>query len=150
LITALVESDVKDGPRIRIPKGSLVHGRIRRLERRDGTSEYVLAGLEFSEIDVGEDSYRFIARLQSIDATEGIATDHRERKETRTVNQPHGIGSGGTVQTTIAETFDGRLAGVGYLYLSADVLTIPAGLHMRWKTEDLTGNIRGVGDAVGQ
>ncbi len=37
LITALVESDVKDGPRIRIPKGSLLHGRIRapRTARRD-------------------------------------------------------------------------------------------------------------------
>ncbi|HXE05318.1 MAG TPA: hypothetical protein VN579_04970, partial [Bryobacteraceae bacterium] len=57
-IMAVVESDVKDGKRILIPKGAHVSGRIRRLERRESQPEYVLAGLEFSDIVAGEESWR--------------------------------------------------------------------------------------------
>ena len=134
-IAALVESDVKDGKQILIPKGAHVSGRVRRLERREGPPDYVLAGLEFSEIAVGEESWRFIARLQSIGPVDGISTEHRARNETRTVNQPHGVGTGGTIETKITESFDSPLAGVGYLYLSADAVSIPAGLQMRWRSE---------------
>ncbi len=138
-ILAVVDSDVKDGKRILIPKGARVSGRIRRLERRAGAPEYVLAGLEFSDIAAGEESWRFIARLQSIDVMDGITLEHRERKETRIVHQPGGVGSGGTIETRISESFDSPLAGVGYLYLSADAVKIPAGLHMRWRSEALRG-----------
>jgi hypothetical protein len=137
-ITAVVASDVKDKHGVLIPGGSQIHGRIRRLDRREGQPAYVLAGLEFSDIELGQDTYQFIARLQSIEAIRGISTTHQERKETRTVNQPNGVGSGGTIVTTVEEAFDSPLAGVGYLYLSNAVSTIPAGLRMAWKTEDLT------------
>ncbi|HEY4084669.1 MAG TPA: hypothetical protein VGM43_01965 [Bryobacteraceae bacterium] len=139
-IMAIVESDVKDEKRILIPKGAHVSGRIRRLERREGQPGYVLAGLEFSDIAVGEESWRFIARMQSIDVMDGITTEHRDRKEARMVNQPHGVGSGGTIETRISESFDNPLAGVGYLYLSADAVSIPAGLRMRWKSESVVSN----------
>jgi hypothetical protein len=139
-IVAVVDSDVKDGKRILIPKGARVSGRVRRLERRDSLPEYVLAGLEFSDVAAGEESWRFIARLQSIDTMDGIATEHRDRKEARIVNQPHGVGTGGTIETKISESFDTPLAGVGYLYLSADTVNIPAGLHMRWKSESLASS----------
>ncbi|HVV46446.1 MAG TPA: hypothetical protein VHC72_14635 [Bryobacteraceae bacterium] len=136
-IVAIVEADVKDGKRAVIPKGAHVSGRIRRLERREGAPDYVLAGLEFSDIVVGDESWRFIARLQSIDPTDGISAQHRDRREARIVNQPHGVGTGGTIETRITESFDNPLAGVGYLYLSADAVSIPAGLSMRWRSESL-------------
>jgi hypothetical protein len=139
-IMAVVESDVKDGKRILIPKGAHVSGRIRRLERRAGPPDYILAGLEFSDIAVAEESWRFIARLQSIDAMDGITTEHHDRKEARIVNQPHGVGTGGTIETRISESFDSPLAGVGYLYLSSDAVKVPAGLHMRWRSESLSSD----------
>ena len=64
-ITAVVESDVKGDRRVWLTKGSIAHGRIRRLERHKGTPDYVLAGLEFSTVEAGLTHYEFVARLLS-------------------------------------------------------------------------------------
>jgi hypothetical protein len=55
----------------------------------------------------------------------------------RVVNEPDGTGHGGTIETKVEESFDHPQTGVGYLYLSNDISSIPAGLRMRWKTDDL-------------
>ena len=136
-IEARVENDVRDRHRVWLPKGVLVHGRIRRLEYRAQQSSYVLAGLEFSEAEVGNDRAEFIAQLESIQPSAAVEMDHAERKTSIRVNRPYGAGSGGTQQTTIVEAFDRELAGVGYLYLTSEPFRLPEGFRTVWKTSNL-------------
>lgn len=136
-ITARLEEDVKDRHRVWLPRGSLVHGRIRWLEHRQQNSGYVLTGLEFSDAEIGHDRAEFIAHLESIQPSAGVEVDHEERKEIKRTNHFYDLGGGGTVETTIVNSFDRKLPGVGYLYLTSTPFRLPEGFRMVWRTENL-------------
>jgi hypothetical protein len=139
-VTATVTNEVRDKQRVWLPKGATVEGRIRRLERRDETTPYVLVGLEFSDVEAGSDRFQFTAQMQSVRTTVGLAMNHQDRQVTRQMDLPSGFSSAGTVETRIRERFDQDLPGVGYLYLSASPFVVPKGLETIWKTETPGGS----------
>lgn len=136
-VSAVVDADVTEKRRVLIRKGAVVRGRVRRIETRAAAIPYLLVGLEFSEIEAGEDRFRFTARLESIQDAGGIAMWHEDRKKHTKLNQPNGVGTGGTVETTIRESFDNPLPGVGYLYLESAPFEVPNGFRMAWRTQPL-------------
>ncbi len=120
-VAAIVVDDVRDKQRVWLPKGATVRGRIRRLERREVGTPYVLMGLEFSEVEawgwsvspsdgrdaVGSDVGR------GGDELSGPAGGEADGFARRTGHRQHY-----TVTTFAAERFDQELPGVGYLYLT--------------------------------
>jgi hypothetical protein len=67
LISAKVQSAVKHKGVVIVPKGALVSGRLRRLEKYTDESPYFVVGLEFSEVDFPRESCPLLC---------GVAADH--------------------------------------------------------------------------
>ena len=87
-----------------IPNGSVVRGRVRRLEDRAGA---FAVSLEFTDVEAGEMRYRFFADLQSV---EGVPA----------VRRPGSL---------IPE-----LPGVGTFVVEGSRVDVPSGFRMTWKT----------------
>lgn len=133
LIEAKVSGDVVQKGKIVIPNGSLVRGRIRRLERYRGKkSADFIVGLEFTEVEVSGGSMRFYADLLRMDKRPGIRQSLSEPVLVRT-----SVGVEAKTETiTLPE-----LAGVASFFVQGKTFTIPAGFGMVWRTRGL---IRGL------
>jgi hypothetical protein len=127
LIEARVSGDVVRKGKIVVPHGSLVRGRIRRLERYQEGGEYVV-GLEFTEVELNGGSMRFYADLIRMDRTPGIRASLNELVVVRT---------GGGYQTTSQTVTLPELPGVASFFVSGKTFTIPSGFHMIWRTRGL-------------
>jgi hypothetical protein len=103
-------SEVTGPDGINIPEGALVRGRIRRLERFADFGAHFLIGVEFTEIDVGGETRRFFAALQSTDTVQGM-----ERS------------AGGSLGIS-------DLPGVGAFFMRGTHFELPEGFRMTWKT----------------
>jgi hypothetical protein len=140
-ITAVVESDVRDSRRVWLPKGTLVKGRIRRLEVRPGSApkdqNYVLVGLEFSEANVGPDTADFAAELVAVRESVHVQAEHAERDVRKTYDVQDSSARGTFLIVRYREYFDRVIPGVGYLYVTSEPYRIPAGFPMTWQTEAL-------------
>jgi hypothetical protein len=63
-ITAVLSRPVQIEGAVRIPKGTLLHGRIRRLDLHITRSQYYVVGLEFSRLDFGGRPASLFAELE--------------------------------------------------------------------------------------
>jgi hypothetical protein len=62
-ITASIEAPVSNHGAVLIPKGALLLGRIRRLERQSDLRPHYLVGLEFTDIEFLGQHARFIGEM---------------------------------------------------------------------------------------
>jgi hypothetical protein len=127
LIEARVSGDVVRKGKIVVPDGSLVRGRIRRLERYKADPEFVV-GLEFTEVNVNGGSLRFYADLIRIDRSPGIRP---------TLYEPVVVRTAGGFQTTSQTVTLHELPGVASFFVSGKTFTIPSGFRMVWRTRGL-------------
>jgi hypothetical protein len=133
LIEARVSGDVVQKGKIVIPNGSLVRGRIRRLERYRGKqSADFIVGLEFTEVEVSGGSLRFYADLLRMDKRPGI----RQSLSAQVLV----IASVGVEAKTQIITLP-ELRRVASFFVQGKTFAIPAGFRMVWRTR---GIIRGV------
>jgi hypothetical protein len=133
IIEAKVSGDVVLKRKIVIPNGSLVRGRIRRLERyREKKSADFVVGLEFTEVEVSGGSLRFYADLLRMDKLPGIRPSLSEQVLVRT-----SVGVEAKTQTiTLPE-----LLGVASFFVQGKTFAIPSGFRTVWRTR---GPIRGL------
>ena len=134
LIDGMVEGNVLHKKQVLIPNGSLVRGRVRRLEWNDDKGGYYVVGLEFTEIEAAGTRYRFFADLEGTDALPGIRQVLRSRlpREKSSVS-----GSPDMVFTSDEILSLPDLPGVGSFFVQAKRLELPAGFRMTWKTRAL-------------
>jgi hypothetical protein len=142
-IVARSQADVKWKNQILLPKGSVVRGRIRRLESYDHPRPYYIVGLEFTEIEVGDKRYFFAGRLEQFDPIPGISSNITDvRKHTSLESTGPNIyvdgqqtvsGASGSIltETQIIETRD--LPGVGTVFIDGTSFRIDK-FHMQWRT----------------
>jgi len=129
LIEAKVAGDVIRKGKLNIPDGSLIRGRIRRLERyQKSGSAYFIVGLEFTEVEVNRGSLRFYADLLRMDKRPGI---HASRSEQVMVRSS--IGFEARSQTINLP----ELPGVASFFVEGKTFTIPSGLRTVWRTRSL-------------
>jgi hypothetical protein len=126
LIEARVSGDVVRKGKIVVPDGSLVRGRIRRLERYKA-AEFVV-GLEFTEVEVNGGSHRFYADLIRMDRRPGIRP---------TLSEPIVVRSAGGYQNTSQTITLHELPGVASFFVSGKTFTVPSGFRMVWRTRGL-------------
>jgi hypothetical protein len=133
LLEGVVDGNVLHKRSVLIPDGSLVRGRVRRLEWNEDKGGYFIVGLEFTDIEAGGTRYRFLADLQDMDRLPGVHQSIRTSKQ-ETYSLPNG--GGGTITSGDILTLP-DLPGVGSFFVQAKRLELPAGFRMTWKTRAL-------------
>ena len=129
LIEGAVSGDVLRRGKIVIPDGSVVHGRIRRLERRYREGSDFIVGIEFTDVEVSGQPLRFYADLLRMDKNPAIRPALAESVIVRT---SRGQYAPGTANITLPE-----LPGVASFFVSGTTFRLPPGLHTVWRTRGL-------------
>jgi hypothetical protein len=125
LIEGKVSDDVLRKGKIVIPSGSVIHGRIRRLERYQGGGAFIV-GLEFTEVEVsGGGLLPFYADLLRIDKNPRIQPTLSER-----VLVHDGAGVHPREETVTLR----ELPGVASFFVRGEAFAIPSGFRMVWRT----------------
>jgi len=124
LIEGRISEDVLRKGRILIPNGSVVRGRIRRLERYQGGGSFIV-GLEFTEVEVRGGSLPFYADLLRIDKNPRIQPTLSERVL---------VGDTAGVQVREETVTLPELPGVASFFVSGAAFTLPRGFSMVWRT----------------
>jgi hypothetical protein len=133
LIEGVVEGNVPRKGGVRIPDGSPVRGRVRRLEWNEEKGGYYVVALEFTDLEAGGTRYRFFADLVGTDGVPGLHQTIRTHKEAR--KSLAGVGEETIISDEILSLPD--LPGVGSYFVQARRLDLPAGFRMTWKTRAL-------------
>ncbi len=108
VISATVDADARVKGKVYVPKDSVITGRLRRLEVHKEGWPYVLAGLEFIQIEFENKQARFFAELDRVILPPGVTGPKRVASK--------------------------ELPGVGMLTAAGNRLVLPAGTRMIWKT----------------
>jgi hypothetical protein len=109
-----------------VPDGAAVHGRIRRLERYQGSDpDTFIVGLEFTEVETPGGLVPFYADLLRMDPVRGV-----KPLLSHTV-VVHNIGSDLTTRETVTLP---ELPGVASFFVSGNAFTLAAGLRTVWRT----------------
>ena len=111
LVMARVEAEVKAKGQVLVPRGALVHGRIRQLEGVAGPKPHFVIALEFSEIEFGNKRAIFAAQLQRVE--------------------------GASPMGRIEVLRSAELPGVGTFTMDGRRVRLESGLKLRWRTIDL-------------
>jgi hypothetical protein len=124
LIEGRVAGDVRRKGRVVLEDGAPVHGRIRSLQRYQG-SDHFIVGLEFTEVQAQGAPLRFYADLVSVEKWEGVQAALRKE-----VLLPNHWGS--TVDITLPE-----LPGVALFFVEGETFVLQPGLRTVWRTREL-------------
>ena len=119
LISARVDADVRVKGKVAVPKDAVVSGRLRRMEIHKEGWPYVLAGLEFTQIEFEGKQARFFAELEKVILPPGAEGPKRA-----------GIRITGGPKVNDARD----LPGVGVVSAMGSSLRLPHGTRMLWKT----------------
>jgi hypothetical protein len=125
MISATIQSTIRKGQEVLVPKGAILRGHITRLERRKaGFGDYYVVGLAFSELEAGARRGSFTGNLEGTVQTGNrywvpFASDP---------GRPPSIWS--SVREPVAEPRPGE----GVVLAKEHGLILPAGFWMRWRT----------------
>jgi len=122
LITARVLEAATEKHGLVVPKGAVLKGRIRRLDKETLPAAHILVGLEFSELEFEGKRGQFFAQLKSVERLPGLQ---------RLVSAARGdeIGRSETIP-------DRALLGMATFRMSGGRRKLPRGLGMLWQTQD--------------
>jgi hypothetical protein len=115
-IRAVVSKAVRLGDETVLPRGAVVKGVIRRLDRHVGNRPYYHVGIEFTEAEFNGQTAALFGKLESLSGFRGL---HR-----------NAVGYVTGVELP-------PLPGVGYFYVEGEAFVIPAGLSLSWLTQPL-------------
>jgi hypothetical protein len=137
-LTAIVESSVEHKSKTVVPKGAVLRGRLRLLERHSSPTQYYVVGLEFTDLEFPGYHARFVGL---VDAVEPIANlQWSMGASRRTIRDLPGVG---TMTTSQTEAYSIRqIPGVGSFFVEATKFRLPEGLRMTWRTVDLASESR--------
>ena len=126
LIEAKIAGDVIRKGKVVVPSGSVVRGRIRRLERAPALkSEDFAVGLEFIEVEVNGEPQRFYADFLRTDKNPLIRATLSETVFVRTM---------GVVQAKAQPVVLPELPGVAAFFIRGRTFELPRGFRMYWRT----------------
>jgi hypothetical protein len=131
---AVMETVAMNGSGV-IPGGSLVRGRLRRMERYTYPTSYFVIALEFTEIEIQGIRHRFYADLVAIDGSPAIA---------QTLSTRENIDASATslfdakqLKRTTETLYLDRLPGVAAFFFRGTKLVLPKSFRTIWKTHEL-------------
>jgi hypothetical protein len=132
-IRAIIEAPVRSHGADLIPKGALLLGRIRRLERQLAPRPYYLVGLEFTDIEFLGHHARFIGQMLGTVPLAGLALGVGTYNMDRNT-----AGVAGNLITTHSETeIAFKVPGVSTFFTEGTAFHLPEGIQMTWVTTKL-------------
>jgi hypothetical protein len=133
-LTAGIVSSVEYKRKELVPKGAILRGRIRLLERYSSPRAHYIVGLEFTDIEFPGHHARFFGEMTGITPTPGLSlTLSTSTAETREL----GLGAGLTISKT--ETYlTVPVPGVSTFFMEGSSFRLPEGLLMSWRSVKLT------------
>lgn len=129
-ITAIFDAPVHHQGAVLIPKGALLEGRLRRLERYNSPQPHYLVGLEFSAIEFAGKRARFTGELVGLPLIPGLA---RVLSTSKTTTTNFGIGGSILTSTTQSE-IPFQIPGVGTFFMDGRAFRLAQGMQMTWRT----------------
>ena len=124
LVVARVRTDVRQKNTLVVPRGALLKGRIRRLEKHDDRGVYFVVGLEFLAMEFDGKRAGFFGELRELGPLEGLSRQL--------------FSSGLRRETRWQETITARqLPGVGTFFMRGSRFQLPRGLRMTWVTQEI-------------
>ena len=129
-MTARLESDVKKGGTVLIPKGARLRGRITTLARVAEPAPHFGVRLSFFTLEFGQRQADFTARLEAIMVAGGAST-----YQTRALRVPYASNR----QTFIMIADAPPSPGVADLVITGDRAELPRGLRLVFRTGDKEG-----------
>jgi hypothetical protein len=132
-VSARLESDVKKGGTVLIPKGARLTGRITMLERVSEPAPHFEVRLSFFTLEFGRRQANFTARLEGIIASGGGST-----YQTRALRVPYASNR----QTFVMISDALPSPGAADLVVTGDRAELPRGLRLIWRTADKEGESR--------
>jgi hypothetical protein len=132
LIEGIIDSDLSDHQALVVPKGSLITGRLRRMEKYGDSSPHFLVGIEFDDIDFPGHHARFFGSFKSLESeVPGFGWFLSSASSTKTP-----LVGGGAVYTTNRETEHlPDVPGVGLFFMQGSAFRLPLGMRMVWQTQ---------------
>ena len=135
-ISASVESDVKQKGKLPVPQGAILRGRIRQLDSHAIPREYHVIGLEFTDLEFPGHHARFFGEMEYIGLPAALMEDMTS-SQTRVEGSV--LGHLQIVKRVERETYWTRqVPGVSTFSINGGRLILPEGLHMTWRTMNLT------------
>jgi hypothetical protein len=125
-IRAIVTRPILDGARIIAPEGSVVRGRLVRVERSAQPFDHYVVGLEFHTLENGKTPFDFFGTMQDAGPAPGIL------RQTKHVDPVFTKKRTARLDILVRE----KPRGEGILQLDAKHAPIRHGLKMRWLTVD--------------
>jgi hypothetical protein len=132
-VSARLESDVKKGATVVIPKGTRVTGRITLLARVSEPAPHFAVRLSFFTLESGQRQADFTARLEAIMVAGGAST-----YQTRALRVPYA----GNRNTFIMISDEPPSPGVADLVMTGVRAELPRGLRLIWRTGGQEGEAR--------
>jgi hypothetical protein len=127
LIEGKVSGNLVHKGKVAVPDGSLVHGRIRRLERYRDRGVFAV-GLEFTGVEVRGESLPFYADLLRID---------KDRRIQPTLDRQIFVNRISAMQLVRESITLPELPGVASFFIKGANFTLPSGFRMFWRTRGI-------------
>ncbi len=131
LVEGIIDADLKDRQILLVPKGSLITGRLRRMEKYSDPSPYFLVSIEFDDIEFPTHHARFFGTFKSLESdVPGFGWFVAWAKSTnKTLDHD-------TLYTTTRETEHlPDVPGVGIFFMQGSSFRLPRGMRMVWQTQ---------------
>jgi hypothetical protein len=127
LIEGKISGDLIHKGKVAVPEGSVVHGRIRRLEHYPDRGVFAV-GLEFTDVDVRGESLPFYADLLRIDKDPRIQPAMTRQIFVNRVS---------AVRLARESITLSELPGVASFFIKGANFTLPTGFRMFWRTRGI-------------
>jgi len=128
-IQASVANDITQHGEVVVPKGAVITGRIRRMEKHEEASRYFIVGVEFDDIDFPGHHARFFGSLKSLDQETPGFQWYMDFPGTM-----YESGEGITSITRERSVHLEGVPGVGTFCMKGSHFRIPEGMTMVWET----------------
>ncbi|MEO8128497.1 MAG: hypothetical protein ABI822_15460, partial [Bryobacteraceae bacterium] len=125
-IRGILAHPIRDGGMAVVPQGSVVHGRLVRLERSAQPYEHFIVGLEFHTLETAGNSVDLFATMQNAGPAPGLLLQAKRLDPVFTRKRT------GRLDILVRE----KPRGEGILHWDAKHTQIHRGLKMRWLTVD--------------
>jgi hypothetical protein len=122
-VAATLERAVRQDGKLLLPTGALINGRIRRLEKYGGASDYYVVGLEFFSVESADGQVRLSAGIQEAGSPQRVE-----------LGLPALRGGASTSYETPTLQIVSDSPGVGAFIVPGGSLRLLPGFRMVWKT----------------
>jgi hypothetical protein len=131
LVEGIIDADLDDRQVVLVPKGAVITGRLRRMEKYSDPSPYFLVGIEFDDIEFPTHHARFFGTFKSLESdVPGFSWFTAWSNSTKRT-----VANDSLYTTTRVAEHLPDVPGVGTFFMQGSSFRLPRGMRMVWQTQ---------------